>query len=91
MCATIAAGGVLGAVGIANAGTNTAWIGTTDSNSRVHGQVSAWDGGSIYLQGSCTAGGWITTPTVNHVDNYYLKTDGTCWWGVGGYTSKSSG
>ncbi len=73
------------------AGTHVDWIGTTDGNSRVHGQVDAWGPSSVRLRGSCTAGGFIYTEWVSNTDNRYLKTPGTCWWGVNDYLSQSSG
>ncbi len=84
--AAIASGGA----GVAMAGTHVDWIGTTDGNSRVHGQVDAWGGSSIRLRGSCFFGGYIYTDWTSG-DNRYLKTPGTCWYGVGGYLAQSSG
>ncbi|SHF07832.1 hypothetical protein [Streptoalloteichus hindustanus] len=77
--------------GVANAGGQTHWIGTTDNNSRVHGEVSADGGTRIFLKGSCSNGFWIWTDEVNNVSHKYLKTEGACWYGVESYWSETSG
>lgn len=79
-------GGTIAVGGVAYAGYESSNVGTTDSNTRVEGQLRTTGATSAWIYGECDwSPGNIETARVKHATNFtYVKSSQTCFYGVQG-------